>query len=105
LLMTIFSPVCHSHYLLFCVPIVMSLLAQTWQRQATVHVPWPLTACFVLFATVMAIAYMPGLEILKDRCASLFATLPLWGIPIAQLWSGQVQMPSLSTSNTASRAA
>ncbi len=92
-LMTIFSPVCHSHYLLFCVPIVMSLLAQVWQHQATIKVPWPITCCLLAFAGVTGIAYLPGLEILKDRCAALFATLPLWGIPIAHLWRGQTLIP------------
>ena len=86
LLMAIFSPVCHSHYLLFCVPLVMSLLANAWKDRADVHVPWPLVTTFTLFTVTMAIAYLPGMEILKDRCASLFATLPMWGIPIWQLW-------------------
>lgn len=85
-LMTIFSPVCHSHYLLFCVPIVMSLLARSWQFQATVRMPWLLTITFVVFVVTMAVAYLPGLEILKDRCVALFATLPLWAIPVVQLW-------------------
>jgi len=88
LLMTIFSPVCHSHYLLFCLPIVMSLLAQAWQFQPTIRVPRLLAICFIVFNVTMAVAYLPGLEILKDRCAALFPTLPLWGIPVAQLWRG-----------------
>jgi hypothetical protein len=86
LLMMIFSPVCHSHYLLFVLPIVMGLLAHVWQSQATVHVPWSLAAMCVAFYATMAIAYLPGMEILKDRCASLFVTLPFWGVPIWQLW-------------------
>jgi hypothetical protein len=96
-LMTIFSPVCHSHYLLFCLPVVMCLLAQVWQNQATVKVPWPITCCFLIFVAVMGIAYLPGLEILKDRCAALFATLPLWGIPIAHLWRGQTLLPAFAS--------
>jgi Glycosyltransferase family 87 len=93
-LMTIFSPVCHSHYLLFCLPVVMSLLAQVWQHQTTVKVPWPITGCLLAFVGMMGIAYLPGLEIQKDRCAALFATLPLWGIPIAHLWRGQTLLPA-----------
>ncbi len=27
-----------------------------------------------------------GLEILKDRCAALFTTLPLWAIPTVWMW-------------------
>jgi hypothetical protein len=86
LLMTIFSPVSHTHYLLFCLPIVMSLLAHAWQNQATIRTPRLLTTCFIVFNVTIAVAYLPGLEILKDRCAALFATLPLWAIALAQLW-------------------
>jgi alpha-1,2-mannosyltransferase len=100
LLMTIFSPVCHSHYLLFCLPIVMSLLAQAWQYQPTIRVPRLLAICFIVFNVTMAVAYLPGLEILKDRCAALFATLPLWGIPVAQLWRGTL-VPKLELGNEA----
>jgi hypothetical protein len=86
LLMTIFSPVCHSHYLLFCLPMVMAIFAHVWQDQSSMHLPWPLTAMCVAFVVTMAIAYLPGLEILKDRCAALFVTLPFWGVPIWHMW-------------------
>lgn len=88
LLMMIFSPVCHSHYLLFTLPVLMSLLAHFWQDQATVRVPWPIVVMSVAFFTTMAIAYLPGMEILKDRCASLFVTLPFWALPAWQRWRG-----------------
>ncbi len=88
LLMAIFSPVCHSHYLLFCLPIVMGLLAHVWQDQATIHVPWPMTAMCWIFVATMAVAYLPGLEILKDRCVSLFVALSFWAVPIWQVWRG-----------------
>lgn len=81
-LMTIFSPVCHSHYLLFAVPIVMALLANAWQHETSVALPWHLPLLFVIFFATMAIAYLPGLEILKDRCASLFAILPFWALTL-----------------------
>ena len=77
----------HRHYLLFCVPIVMCLLAATWNHQPTLRVPWGLTACFLVFNVTMFVAYLPDLEnIMKDRCAALFATLPLWLIPVWVLW-------------------
>ncbi len=92
-LMTIFSPVSHSHYLMFCVPVVMSLLVHYWQDQPSVRIPWPLTACFIAFNVTMLAAYLPGLEILKDRCAALFVTLPFWAIPVMQLWRGPAAVP------------
>jgi hypothetical protein len=95
-LMTLFSPVSHSHYLLFCLPVAMSLLAHTWKDQPTLRVPWWLTGCFIVFNVTMAIAYLPGLEILKDRCAALFATLPLWLVPAVQTWRGSANTSSVA---------
>jgi hypothetical protein len=86
LLMAIFSPVCHMHYLLFCVPIVMSLLVHAWERQATVEVPWLLALSFVVFNVTMVIAHLPGLEFVKALCVALFAALPFWVIPVVQMW-------------------
>ena len=85
-LMTIFSPVCHMHYLLFCLPIVMSILCHTWQLQPTIRVPGPLTILFIAFNGAMVIAYWPGLEFLRDLCIAMFAALPLWAIPVVQMW-------------------
>ena len=88
LLMAIFSPVCHMHYLLFCIPLVMCLLMNAWQGTTTVRVPWLLTICFVVFNATMIVAYLPNLEPLRDLCIALFATLPLWVIPVVQMWCG-----------------
>ena len=93
-LMTIFSPVCHSHYLLFCLPIVMVLCAKVWETQPTLYLPWLLWAVFGTFWVTMALAYLPGLEVFKDRCMALFATLLLWVIPIAQVWHPPAYLPA-----------
>jgi alpha-1,2-mannosyltransferase len=106
LLMAIFSPVSHRHYLLFCVPIVMCLLAATWNQQRTLRVPWGLAACFVVFNVTMFVAYLPDLEgILKDRCAALFATLPLWVMPVWMLWRRPAVVKVETETNPVSRAA
>jgi hypothetical protein len=105
LLMAILSPVCHSHYFLFCMPMAMSLLAHAWHRQASAKVPWLLISCFVIFNVTMAIAYLPGMEILKDRCAALFAALPLWIIPVIQMWKAAPAETQEVHSNELRRAA
>ena len=95
-LMAIFSPVCHRHYLLFCLPIVMSLLASTWKNQPTNRLPWWLTASFIVFNVTMFLAYMPDLEAFaKDRCIALFTTLPLWVIPVWLLWREPSTAPAV----------
>ena len=85
-LMAIFSPVCHMHYLLFCMPIVMSILSHTWQFQPTIRIPGRLMVLFTAFNVAMVIAYWPELEFLRDLCIAMFAALPLWVIPVVQMW-------------------
>lgn len=96
-LMAILSPVCHTHYLVFAVPIVMGLLAGVWQNQPTLRVPWLLTAVFIAFNVTLVLAYLPDREeILRDRCAALFPTLFFWAIPIVHLWRRQPERPALA---------
>jgi hypothetical protein len=106
LLMTIFSPVSHRHYLLFCMPIVMCVLVATWNTQPTLRIPWGLTGCFLVFNVTMFVAYLPDLEnIMKDRCAALFATLPMWVIPVWMLWRRPAVASVAAETFAASRAA
>jgi hypothetical protein len=105
LLMAIFSPVCHMHYLLFCLPSVMGLLLHTWQRQGSLRVPWGLTICFIVFNATMLVAYLPGLEPVRDLCVALFATVPLWVIPVAQMWRGTPATPPIDAPSEMRRAA
>lgn len=88
LLMAILSPVCHMHYLLFCLPTVIGLLVHAWHKQATLRVPGLLMASFILFNVTLGLAHLPGLEFLKDLCIALFGTAPLWVIPVVQMWRG-----------------
>ncbi|MBI3822399.1 MAG: DUF2029 domain-containing protein [Planctomycetes bacterium] len=100
--MTIFSPVSHSHYLAFCMPIVMSLLAWSWQYRTTVKLTWPLATALVVFAVTQGVAQLPELDlVLKDRCVALFTTLPLWAIPVVQLWRGETVAPSVQETRLA----
>jgi hypothetical protein len=104
-LMTIFSPVCHSHYLAFCLPVVMTTLAAHWQFRPTVGIPRELLLLFVVFFVTTAVAYLPSLEVLKDLCAGLFVTLPFWVIAVRQLWRGQSTAPIVVPSAELQRAA
>ena len=86
LLMAIFSPVCHSHYLAFCLPTVTCLLARNWEQRDDLRVGAGLAWLFAIFLIANAIPSLPGLEILRDLCLALFGTLPLWGATVVQLW-------------------
>jgi hypothetical protein len=45
------------------------------------------------------------MEILKDRCAALFAALPLWIIPVIQMWKAAPAETQEVHSNELRRAA
>ena len=104
-LMVFFTPLSHMHYLLFCLPIVMSLLVSAWQDQASLGVPWLLTTSFIVFNVALAVSHLPGLEVLKDRCIPLFGALPMWVIPAVQMWRGAKNPPDLSTTGPSRLAA
>ena len=105
LLMAIFSPVSHRHYLMFCLPMVMSMLAAAWKNQPTVHVPWLLTGSFLVFNVGMFLGYLPILEAaMRDRCGPLFGTLPLWVIPVTQRFTS-AQTSAAAVSPVSQRAA
>ena len=79
------SPVCHIHYFIFAMPLVMGLLAAMWER-----VPFPrLTPGLVLlFGANIAlniVAALPGFESWKDFGVTLGATFLLWGAGILDL--------------------
>ncbi len=72
------SPVSHTHYYVFALPLVMAMVADGWERHAFPNVG---RRCFVLFmAHLLAniIGMLPGCEILKDLGISLYGTLILW---------------------------
>jgi hypothetical protein len=44
---------------------------------------------FVGLNITIIIAYLPNLEPIRDLCVALFASLPLWVVPVVGLWSGR----------------
>jgi hypothetical protein len=79
------SPVCHIHYFLFAMPLVMGLFAAMWERT-----PFPRVepACMVLFSVNIALNALPSLpafESWKEFGMPLGATLLLWGAGIREL--------------------
>jgi alpha-1,2-mannosyltransferase len=87
LLMAILSPVCHLHYLVFCLPLVACLLARRFAQQDTLALPAALWALLAIFVASNVVPSLPGLGRLKDLCVNLLGTLPLWCAGIMALWS------------------
>ena len=87
LVMIWMSPVCHSHYFVLSAPLIMTLLARSWERRpqrvgrfATLSV-----GMFVLVA-VQVIGYtIPLFQSTRDLGISLVTALPLWGLACTAL--------------------
>jgi hypothetical protein len=86
LLMAVLSPICHLHYLIFCLPLIICLLAQQWQYRADLRVSVPLFLMLMTFTLANIIPSLPGLDRLKDLCVNMFGALPVWLAGVAALW-------------------
>jgi hypothetical protein len=86
LIMAASSPVCHTHYFVLSVPLVMGLLAWAWQ----VHLPLGRRRALLLVLALQVVGLtlplLPGCEVLKDAGLALYAALTLWLAGCLVLW-------------------
>jgi hypothetical protein len=90
-LMVLLSPVCHLHYFSLSVPLVMGLIAASWQaRDGTPRADRLLgNGLRVLLAVNVvanALPRLPGLEVLRDLGLATYADLALWAVACVVLW-------------------
>jgi hypothetical protein len=102
LLMAILSPICHLHYMIFCLPLVSCVIARQWDFRPTLHLPVALFAILIGFVLANTIPSLPGLDRLKDLCVDMFGALPIWLAGVIQLWR---QRPVTDTTLTLRQAA
>jgi hypothetical protein len=86
--MILTSPVCHTHYFVLLVPLVMGLLASSWERAPGTERLSP--ALLALFGLLMAGEVLPLLptrwgEVLKDTGFASCTALVLWVAACVQL--------------------
>jgi hypothetical protein len=88
LVMIWMSPVCHSHYFVLSVPLVMTLLARLWERQPLVLARFAaLSAGLFVLVAVQIIGYtIPLFQATRDLGVSLYTALPLWLLACVALW-------------------
>ena len=74
------SPVCHSHYFVLSVPLVMALLARSWERRPQVLDRFgALSAGMLVLVIVQIVGYtIPLCQATRDLGLSLYTALPLW---------------------------
>jgi hypothetical protein len=80
LVMMWLSPVCHSHYFVLSVPLIMTLLARSWERRPQVLNRFAaLSIGMFVLIVVQIIGYtIPLIQATRDLGFSLYTSLPLW---------------------------
>jgi hypothetical protein len=85
-LMVITSPVCHIHYFALAVPLVLALLARSWEAAPGGAAPsaWlglngGLAATLALFFVAQTLPHLaPALQVPRDVGAAMYGALALW---------------------------
>jgi hypothetical protein len=104
-LMAILSPICHLHYFIFCLPLVATLIAHSWERHTSLHLRPVLVVILAIFIVMNIVPSLPGLARLKDLCVNMFSALPLWGAGVVQLWRWAAPQPAVALAAPAPRLA
>jgi hypothetical protein len=81
--MTVFAPINHQHYIVFCVPLVLVLLAEDWTRDRALGGDTALAASLILATTILPTA--TGWFILRDLCVALVGLLAVMIVGIGRL--------------------
>ena len=89
------SPVCHAHYFIFALPLVLGLVADAWERHPFPSLGPTLTILFSITAAANILASMPFTnQWLRDFGLPLYATLALWLAGIVTLRKRATREPS-----------
>jgi hypothetical protein len=78
LLMILLSPVCHMHYFLLALPVIMGLVSFRWNRHGFTRLGVGLSLLLAINLVANILPRLPGLELLRDFGVVTYATLLLW---------------------------
>ncbi|MFL5243237.1 MAG: glycosyltransferase family 87 protein [Gemmataceae bacterium] len=107
LLMILLSPVCHMHYFLLALPVIMGLISVYWDRHGFSRLGAGLSLLLAVNLIGNILPRLPGLEILRDFGMVTYATLLVWfgavfairktkkAVPIP-LQAGDCQQPQMA---------
>lgn len=85
-LMTILGPVCHLHYFVNMLPLVMALLAARWEFRDRLWLGRSKIGLFAVFCVANCLPNLPWLEDIRAMGLPLIAGLGLWGLAVWRLW-------------------
>jgi hypothetical protein len=89
------SPVCHSHYYVLSVPLVMALLVRSWERRPRNLARFGgLSAGLLALVAFQIVGYtIPVFQSTRDLGISLITALPLWVLACVALLRGDRKTP------------
>ena len=89
LLMILLSPVCHMHYFLLALPVIMGLVSFRWKRHGFPQFGVGLSLLLAINLVANILPRLPGLELLRDFGVVTYATLLLWLAAVVLLRQGR----------------
>ena len=86
LVMLFISPVCHLHYYVFALPLVMGFLAQDFQRHN--RVGRGIILLLSLNMITWIVPNLPGLELWREIGLATYGAFLIWLVAVVRLWNG-----------------
>jgi hypothetical protein len=86
LIMILMSPVCHTHYFALSLPLVMGLIAWSWERTGTVSLSPGIVVLIVVQIIGNTLPLLPATEVLKDVGLATYTALVLWVLACIVVW-------------------
>ena len=86
LVMLFISPVCHLHYYVFALPLVMGFLAQDFQRHG--RVGRGISLLLSLNMITWIVPNLPGLELWREVGLATYGAFLIWLVAVVRLWKG-----------------
>jgi hypothetical protein len=84
--MLLLCPVCHLHYFCLALPLVMGMLALSWEGAPTPGLGVGWVSLLAVNVVANALPLFPGLELLRDAGLAMYAALLLWTAGLV-LWA------------------
>jgi alpha-1,2-mannosyltransferase len=83
--MLLLCPVCHLHYYCLAIPLVMGLIASTWESRPAPQLGRTLIAVLVANVVIYLLPTLPWLLVFRELGFAVYAGLLLWGAGVIVL--------------------
>jgi hypothetical protein len=77
-------------------PLVMGLIAVAWQGSGSVFPGWGLVTLFAINVLANTIPNLPGCELPRDLCLTMYMALALWATALVVVWKSTRSEPDIA---------